>query len=283
MISLFDIEQLKSLIKDFYQLVHIRITVFDENLNELVSYPQRVAPYCEIIRNSHCGLEACVSSDCNACKIAAIKRDTYIYRCHAGFTEAVTPLFIGDILVGYLLFGHVFSYSSFKNGWNAIKIKTSFLQVNQQLLESAVLKAKYIPEETVRSAAHILRAVASYLIVEHMASLQQDKTIVKLDSYLTSHFTEKINVKFLCNELHIGKTQLYKLSHQLYGCGITQRIRSLRISLAKKLLTDPENYTLCEISDRCGYSDYNYFIAVFSKEIGYSPNAWRKLEQKEKK
>lgn len=282
MVSLFDIEKLTSLIRDFYQITNIRTTVFDENLNELVSYPRRVAPYCEVIRSSHCGLEACVSSDRNACRVAAEKRGTVVYRCHAGFTEAVTPLFIGDILVGYLLFGHVFSYASPEDGWNAVEKNTRSLQVNKQILKDAVMDAKYMPEETVRSAAHILRAVASYLILEHMASLRQDRIAVKLDSYLTSHFAEKINVNSLCDALHIGKTQLYKLSHQLYGCGITQRIRFLRIALAKKLLADPENYTLSEISDRCGYGDYNYFIAVFSKETGCAPNAWRKFRQEEK-
>ena len=48
MISIFDLEKLRGLLKDFYAISHIRITVFDENRNELVSYPEKVAPYCAV-------------------------------------------------------------------------------------------------------------------------------------------------------------------------------------------------------------------------------------------
>ena len=36
-ISIFDLEKLRGLLKDFYEISHIRITVFDENLTERVS------------------------------------------------------------------------------------------------------------------------------------------------------------------------------------------------------------------------------------------------------
>ena len=42
MISFFDLEKLRGLLKDYYAISHIRTTVFDENLNELVSYRKRL-------------------------------------------------------------------------------------------------------------------------------------------------------------------------------------------------------------------------------------------------
>ena len=280
MVSLFDLDKLNVLLRDFYQITNIRITIFDEDLRELISYPEHVAPYCEVIRGSSRGIEACMKCDRNAFQTAAKRHGTYIYRCHAGFTEAVTPLYIGEILAGYLLFGHVFPYTSIEEGWAAVEKNTASLSVNQRMLREALTDARYIPEETVRSAAHILRAVATYLIMERMASLKQDEIAVRLDTYLSRHYTEKVTVDSLCETLQIGKTQLYRLSHQLYGCGITQRVRFLRISHAKDLLLSHEGYSLSEISDLCGFSDYNYFIAVFSQEAGQSPSAYRKSHLK---
>ena len=43
MISSFDIAKLHSLLKDFYQLTKIRITVFDDSFRELTSYPDEIA------------------------------------------------------------------------------------------------------------------------------------------------------------------------------------------------------------------------------------------------
>ena len=276
MISIFDLEKLQGLLKDFYEISHIRITVFDENLNELVSYPDRVAPYCAVIRESSRGYEACMACDREACRKAAKKHGTHIYRCHAGLTEAAAPLYVGDVLVGYLLFGHVFSYQTHEDGWAEIEKRCMDLNVDTAALKETVFRALPMEKNYVRSAARILHAVASYLILEHMASLKSDLLAVRLDAYLTAHFTEKLSAADISDHLGIGKTQLYELSNQLYGCGIAEKLRALRMEKAKALLADPADLPLTEIAEQCGFHDYNYFITVFSRETGTSPGAYRK-------
>ncbi len=50
MISTFNLEKLSSLLQDFYTVTRIRITVFDENFNEIVSYPGQRADFCRLVR-----------------------------------------------------------------------------------------------------------------------------------------------------------------------------------------------------------------------------------------
>ena len=279
MISIFNLEKLHILLKDFYDLSHIRITVFDENREELISYPREVAPYCAMIRSVPEGLAACRACDQNACRLASKKQGTHIYRCHAGLTEAVTALHVGDIIVGYLLFGHVFSYPSQEEGWEAIRDRCAHLPLDQDLFKEKLSLAIPMEESLVRSAAHILHAVASYLILERMATLKEDLMAVRLDSYLSAHFTEKLTAADIASQLGTGRTHLYELSKQLYGCGIAQRIRTLRIEHALQMLKDPQKYPLSWIASECGFSDYNYFITTFSREVGQSPAQWRNENQ----
>ncbi|MBR6407181.1 MAG: PocR ligand-binding domain-containing protein [Clostridia bacterium] len=276
MIPIFDLEKLRELQEDFYVISHIRITVFDENLTELVSYPERVAPYCAVIRGTSKGFEACMACDREACRAAAKKHSTHIYRCHAGLTEAVTPLYVGDVLVGYLLFGHVFSYPSHEEGWAVIEKCCDAYRVNNRILKEAVFAADIIEESYIHSAAQILHAVASYLILERMATLKEDLMAVRLDAYLSAHYTEKLNARMISEYLGIGKTRLYELSRQLYGCGIAEKLRGMRMEKAKNLLSEAEELPLSEVASRCGFHDYNYFITVFSRETGISPAAWKR-------
>ena len=141
MISFFDLEKLRGLLKDYYAISHIRTTVFDENLNELVSYPEKVAPYCKVIRSSPRGFDACMACDREACRKASRKHSTTIYRCHAGLTEAATPLYVGEVLVGYLLFGHVFSYRSHEEGWAVIEKRCEAYHVDSGALREAIFAA----------------------------------------------------------------------------------------------------------------------------------------------
>lgn len=241
----------------------------------MISYPEEIPPFCKIIRNSFMGKDACMECDKNACAAARSLRKTRIYRCHAGLTEAVTPLYVQDMLVGYLLFGHVFSYPSVAEGWQTVREYCEELPIDLAKLEQACKERPLISHAYVHSATHILHAVASYLILEHMATLQEDKLAVQLNAFILAHYTENLTAEKICRQLEVGKTQLYKLSNQMYGCGISTQIRRLRMERAKELLKPRYELTIAEVAAACGYEDYNYFISVFSREVGCTPKSYR--------
>ena len=275
MISVFDVEKLQKLLKDFYAITGIRITVFDDSMRELVAYPTRVAPYCALIRESTEGRKACMDCDRQACRIAAEKKKTHIYRCHAGFTEAVAPLYGNNMLIGFLLIGHVFPYADLEEGFQEIKRCCAALPLDLEKLHEALLQATPMRDDYVRSAAHILHAVASYLILERMATLKEDLLEVRLDTYIANHYTEALDAARLSQVLGIGKTQLYALTKKLYQQGMAKRIRELRMKKARSLLRDQRDLSLAEVAWQCGYQDYNYFFTVFKREVGCTPREWR--------
>lgn len=275
MISSFDLTKLNSLLKDFYNLTQIRITVFDDTFHELAAYPEQIAPFCRIIRTDRQGEQECKLCDTRACEIAARRHSSYTYRCHAGLTESIAPLYLGNIVIGYLLFGHVFSYSSHEEGWKQIQPLCRNYHIDMEALKEACWERPVIAEDYITSASHILHAVASYLCLERMVSLRQQELPVRIDEYISAHFMEDIDVASICKEFDIGKTQLYEIARQNYGIGIAQHIRNLRIEKAKKLLEDSE-LPLAEIASRCGFSDYNYFITVFKRMVGVPPKKYAK-------
>lgn len=276
MISIFDLKKLSDLLRDFYTITNIRITVFDETLRELVAYPEDIPAFCQLIRSCGEGLDACKQCDQEACRTAAKKQSTHIYRCHAGLTEAVTPLYVDDVPVGYLLFGHVLAYPSVEEGWEAVRKCCETMPLDVRILEKACKERPLTALAYVRSATHILHAVASYLILEQMVILREDRLAVRLNAYITAHYTEQLKAEDLCRKLGIGKTQLYEISRQLYGSGIASQIRKLRIERAKALLRDERHLRLAEIAADCGFTDYNYFITVFARETGSTPEKYRK-------
>jgi len=186
---------------------------------------------------------------------------------------------VGKVLVGYLLFGHVFAYDSLENGWETIEKICVRYPVDPQKLKTTLEDMPLISHEYIRSAARVLHMTASYLVMERMATLQEDTTAAKLDSYLSEHYTESMTAEHLCDVLDIGRSKLFKLSQELYGCGIQQQIRKLRMEKARVLLLDRPDLGINDIASECGYGDYNYFISVFSKVHGKPPHQFR-MERK---
>jgi ligand-binding sensor protein len=109
MVSKFNLTELQVMLKDFYTLTKIRITVFDDEFKELTAFPADIALFCRIIRTDPEAASQCRQCDQRAFAIASKRRSPYIYQCHAGLTEAITPLYTENILIGYLMFGHVFA------------------------------------------------------------------------------------------------------------------------------------------------------------------------------
>ena len=279
MISTFNLTKLNHLLKDFYNLTQIRITVFDETFHELAAYPEQISPFCQIIRSDEQGKNGCHLCDKKACETAARRHSAYTYRCHAGLTESIAPLHLGNIVIGYLFFGHVFSYSSRLEGWKQIQQLCQNYHIDMQQLEEICMQQPLISDDYITSASHILQAVASFLCLDRMVSLHQQELHVQIDEYIQSHYTEQIDAMSICNEFQIGKTQLYEISKQNYGVGIAEHIRNLRIEKAKLLLKD-KNLPLSEIALQCGFKDYNYFITVFKRKEGIPPKKYCKSNHK---
>ena len=279
MLSTFNLEKLRLLLKDFYTLTKIRITVFNDHFKELVAYPKYLTQFCRLIRTDPEAEKRCIQCDREACLTVAKHHSNHIYKCHSGLTEAITPIFLDNIIIGYLFFGQVFCYPTHEEGWNAIKKCCKSYNIDMALLRKISFKLPIIPEEYITSASHLLNAVAGYLGMERMVIIRKQDLTVQIDNYINSHLTEPIGTKEICACHKIGKTHLYEISKKIYGIGIAEHIRNLRIAKAKKLLIENPNMHIKEICFLCGFSNYDYFITTFRHFVGMSPTHFRNSEK----
>ena len=276
MVSVFDLEKLSGLLQDFYEITKIRITVFDSERKELISHPGERPPICSLIRSCSEGRAACADCDRKACEYAARQKALRIYRCHAGLTEAVLPLFSRDVLIGYILFCHVMEYSDAEAGAQAVLSSCKDLPVSQEALRAACLERPLMTRAYVNSAMHILRAVSYYVILERLVDIRSEALAARLSGYIEAHLSDHLTADSICSELGIGRSQLYKISAALYGRGIADQIRAMRIEQAKRLLRENPGLSIAQVAASCGFSDYNYFITVFTRETGVTPGRFRK-------
>lgn len=274
MVPSFELNRIQLLMKDFYELTNIRITLFDNNFVEIASYPEEIAPFCQTVRTDPVGAERCRNCDETACKTAAKQKDLHTYRCHAGLMESITPLYVGDICVGYLVFGHIFSYGSHEEGWEVIQEKCKELQVDKNLLRENCFRLPIKTEDYILSASHISAALAALIYLDRVVSVKEEDLSFKIDDYIRTHFTEDLTAVKIADFFGIGKTQLYNIAKEQYGQGIAQHIRDLRIEKAKQMLEEGQ-HPLADIAYECGFQDYNYFITVFKKVTGTSPMRYR--------
>lgn len=275
MMSKFDVPKLEELLSNFYTLTHIRIVVFDDNFVEIASYPKKLSKFCSIIRSDEVANVYCDKSDQKACKQCKKTGEPYIYQCHAGLTETVTPIKHDNIIIGYMMFGQVLMNENKNDSWKIIYDQCKEYHIDLKLLETAFNKCKFININQIKSAAKILEACAGYLWLSKLATLNEDNLSKKIEEYIGLHIKESLTAVEICDALMISKSMLYKLSEHSYEMGIAEYIRKRRIEMAKSFL-EKEEYSIAEIAVEVGLDDYNYFSKIFKKHTGLTPSQYRK-------
>lgn len=276
MLLSFNPEKLLPLLKDFYNVTGVRITVFDRDFQEVAAYPAERAQVCRLIRRDGEARARCTLCDQAACRRAADKREAYVYRCHAGLTEAIMPIRLGGLTAGYLFFGHAFCYPDFDAGFLAVAQNCREYQVDRQALGRALRQSPMMTEEYLLSAARLLRATAGYLCLEHMVTLNPEELPVRLDRYIAEHIAGDLRPQTLCKQFGLGKTRLYEICRENYGMGLAAFVRGQRLEKAKQMLREKPALPVGEVAARCGFGDYNYFITLFKRHTGFSPKAYGK-------
>lgn len=272
---LFNLPDVKELLRNFYTLTGIRTVIFDNSFTELAAYPTRHSTYCHIIRSDPRAEAQCILCDQAACTQVKKEKTLYTYQCHAGLTETVVPIQTDNQVIGYIMFGQLLQTGASEELWQKVCESISPYNVDMNKLYSAFQRKKHISKEVIDAYAKTMEMSASYLYLSRMLVLKEDTLAQKIDGYIAEHIQEPLSVPVLCKEFSISKSHLYKLSEQNFGMGIAEYIRSLRIQMAKRLLGDTDS-PIYEIAEQVGIPDYNYFTKAFKKVTGTLPRVYRK-------
>ncbi len=83
-----------------------------------------------------------------------------------------------------------------------------------------------------------------------------------------------LDIPYLCQEVHLSSTQLFRKMKALTGEPPIRFIRRIRLNKAKELLQTTD-LNVSEIAYDLGFTDPHYFSRAFSKEFGSPPSAFQ--------
>jgi len=270
----FNTAELADLMKNFYTLTGIRIVLFDEKYSEIFAYPKDCSPFCSCMRQNPEFYELCCKSDTlsfETCKKSGLLT---MYKCHAGLIEATAPIMKKGTIKGYIIFGQV-SDSTDKDTLKNGLLELSEKYTHSTTVNEAVKKIKFKSTKQLVAASKILEACTSYILLKEIIKPSPIELFSKIDHYISCHLSEEINISSLCFEFKISRTRLYAVCNQYFSGGIAAYIKTKRLTKAKELLQSTD-MSVCEISQKVGFSDYNYFLKSFKKHYGVSTKIVRK-------
>ncbi|MDO4187527.1 MAG: PocR ligand-binding domain-containing protein [Lachnospiraceae bacterium] len=267
-------DSLLSFFKDFHTLTGIKIALFTELGQEILSYPQHHCPFCVSMRSSQAGNMACEISNEKSFKRCQKTKKLEIYQCHAGLIETTAPLIDNGVVIGYIMFGQITDNPNKSQVRTALSHALSSYDSNNYGVNAAIYDVDYKSREQIHATAKILEACTFYVLLNNMISIQSKNFIKNLNSFLKSHLSEDLSVDRLTAEFNISKNKLYDTCSKYMSTGIAEHIKKLRIEEAKRLLKESD-LPVYAIADKVGFNDYNYFCRIFKKEVGLPAKKYR--------
>lgn len=105
-----------------------------------------------------------------------------------------------------------------------------------------------------------------------------DRPFLDAARYISEHYGEDLTLESLAKRFAVSPGHFSKKFKSTTGFGLNKYITQVRIMNAEKMLIHTK-LSVTEISMRCGFSDSNYFAAVFKAQKGIPPYRYAKMHR----
>lgn len=114
--------------------------------------------------------------------------------------------------------------------------------------------------------------VKKYSLKKYSYYVERTITLVHYD------LTADLSLKSISTQLNVNPNYFATLFRKECGCTLTEYVNGQRIDRALALLKN-SGKLVQEIAAECGFSDTNYFIRLFKRRTGVTPNQYREQQR----
>lgn len=187
---------------------------------------------------------------------------------------------------------YVFNNAAEQRLSDSLRDRKNYLIILKTLLRKAAEYGGVHPMHIHRLSSHYASQIENIRTIKQSLSLQEEMirsfcqlvkhhSLSKYSYYvgraivLVQHdLTADLRLKTIAENLNVNSSYLSTLFHKEYGCTLTEFINKQRIDRGIQLLQQTSK-PVQEIAAECGMQDVNYFIKLFKKQTGLTPNRYR--------
>ncbi|MBP2200393.1 helix-turn-helix transcriptional regulator [Pantoea cypripedii] len=157
-------------------------------------------------------------------------------------------------------------------------LQNSISSVRDRLLELAEILA-WAQNHTSETFAHIVYALLNDLLYQITDGMNNHKgplsLLDEIKSHIDSHYQTDISRESVAGTFNISPGYLSRLFSRESDVKFNEYLKLARISRSKTLLTGT-NLKINEVSEKCGFTDTNYFCKVFRDVNDCTPLEYRR-------
>ena len=269
-----DTESVSELTEAVARLTGMEISVWDSDFRPCGYSGQTKGNLCNLLHGCGLGRELCVGSDNEALRTAQ-ERGPYCYRCPIGLTEFAVPIRRGERLLGFVIAGKVAENIPDCDAELRRTVLSRCPEAERlSWLDDAIAGIPHLSAERLTDNLRLVTAFAEILAERGVTAQGYRSIATAVRRFLDCNFDRRVTLDELSVRFHCSTVTLTGHFRREYGVTVLQYLNARRLAQAEKMLLRTD-MTLGEISDRCGFSDAEYFSRVFRRAHGVSPLRYR--------
>jgi AraC-like DNA-binding protein len=237
-------------------------------------------PFCRLLNTVHGNCEECISDQKFILNQSTEK--SYTHNCFAGLKETSVPLRLGNVTIGYLKTGQIFTSKPSKKEIAALHdvlTSSGYSEAEQQKVLDSYEQTPFLDKDKYGSMITLLNIVSLQLtellnriLLESQS--EEPEVIRKAKAFLADNVDEKITLERIAKEVNVSTYYFCKLFKQTTGMRFTEYANRYRIELAKNELKNTEK-PVTDIAYEVGFQSLSQFNRSFCRIAGESPRQYR--------
>lgn len=276
--------EVQKMLEEFYTISGLRVGIHDADMNILLEYPKKSESYdelrfCDRVRyHSPVFTRRCRECDLRALDYVKVTKKAYIYKCHAGFTDAIIPVMADDELICVLMIGQV------KCGGMCDQYGKIIGCIDESKLDAALdmdLRTAYaampvLDSRKFEALVYFLEICAQSIYDNRWIRCAESRIIENFKTYIEKNLYNKINVRHTAAALYVSVSHLSRLIATELGTTFTKYLTSRRMEEAKKLLAMTD-ISISELAGHLCFGNAGYFMKTFKKYTGMTCSEYRSM------
>ena len=256
---IFSDEMLK-LFDHFTSLTGVRIAFCSLSGEGLyIGKSRRICSYCSVRRRSKAFKDACLADDRRGREVALEKGGVHFYPCHAGLGEAVVPVFVGKVPIGYVMIG---------------QFRLAEEQVDSRNLRDtdALGKLPVFSRKKVGDLLGIFQLLVDHMANQSLVGRRDFDLLGPLVERMRRDPSEALSLTDAARYVGLSAPRLSHLFTSMMGIGFKHFQLSQRLELADRIMKTHPDWRIARVAEECGFHDSLYFSRVYKRQRGIPPS-----------
>ncbi|MDR3139022.1 MAG: PocR ligand-binding domain-containing protein [Treponema sp.] len=272
-------DEARQLIDNFALCFKIQIRIFSAGMDELLAgLKSSSCPFYPLIRE-----ELPRARCCRQVVLAWEQRkpefEIMVYHCYAGLAEAVMPIKLGGVLIGYVRMDHFRSRKELPE--SLLRLLTESGTECGPLIQ-AFSRHPFFDRDTLENICRLFSILISFLVNREYIQIKQPGLAENVARWFESHITETADLGRIAAAMKRSRSAISHSMKRRFGLSFKEFCILKRIQRFERIIADNPEMSIREAASLAGYRDPFYFSRIYKKIRLAAPSSYLKtLRDKE--